>query len=233
MLAGFLSIIHAASGHFILSAQLIMLSMILDGFDGNIARLLKGTSRFGGEFDTYVDIMSFGIAPALLSYWYVFHDKGLLGLLLCSAMVLFGMARLSRFRVADPFRGLHGYVGLPITVNAGWIALLVYIVESQGGGWMNLHQGPMAVVAWTVSMLFVFLQVSNLHYTKPAKHWIFIIPSALLILVMFLDMKVGASAAFGMCLYGLFYAFISPFLPRHTMEALPEELEDSEAEVEA
>jgi len=227
MLAGFFSIIQAASGHYLVSAQLIMLSMSLDGFDGNIARLLKGTSKFGGEFDTYVDIMSFGIAPALLSYWYVLHDQGWMGLLLCSAMVLSGMTRLSRFRIADPFRGLHGYVGLPITVNAGWIALLVYIVETQGAAWLSLQHGPVAVMAWTVSVLFLLLQVSNFHYTKPAKHWIFIMPSALLILMMFLDMKVGAAAAAGMCLYGLFYAFVSPFLPNH------HEVEDSEVEAEA
>lgn len=219
MLAGFASIIMGAEkteASFLIAAQLIMLSMILDGFDGNIARLIKGTSKFGGEFDTYVDIMSFGVAPALLSYWTVMHNFGTLGLLFSASILLSGMMRLSRFRVMDDDRGMRGYTGLPITVNAAWVALILYIVLSGhvGLGIEDLRSGIFSVVVWSISAALVILQVSNVQYSKPTKHWIFIIPSAILILGLFLDLHVGAICAIGMCAYGLFYAFVSPLLPR-------------------
>ena len=229
MLAGFFSIIQGAEGNFLLSAQLIMLSMILDGFDGNVARLLKGTSDFGGEFDTFVDIMSFGVAPALLSYWYVLHDAGIMGLMLCSSVVLSGMLRLSRFRSVDPFRGARGYCGLPITVNAAWVALMIYIAESGGHpAWFTLQSGPVATLCWMVMGALILLQVSTLHYSKPTKSWLFIIPAALLIVMLFLDLNVGVASALGMCLYGLFYAFISPFVPKAVVEMLDDTDDEEE-----
>ena len=72
--AGVVSILASVQGRFLLGAQLIFVSLILDGLDGTLARLLRGQSDFGGELDTFVDITSFGIAPAVLLY---FHDGGL------------------------------------------------------------------------------------------------------------------------------------------------------------
>ena len=80
MFAGFYSLIHSANGHFLAASQMIMLALILDGFDGNVARLLKSTSKFGGEFDTFVDILAFGIAPAFLAYQTALHEYGVWGL---------------------------------------------------------------------------------------------------------------------------------------------------------
>ena len=131
MLAGFYCIVACATGHYMVAAQLIMLSMILDGLDGNLARLLKGTSQFGAELDTYVDMTSFGVAPALLAYLVVLKDFGFLGMLLASSIVLSGVIRLSRFRVIDPYRGQRGYQGLPITVNAIWLNTGISISSSK------------------------------------------------------------------------------------------------------
>ena len=226
MLAGFISILKAASGEYFDAAQLIMLSMILDGFDGNIARKLKGTSQFGAEFDTFVDIMSFGIAPALLAYQAVLHEFGVFGLMLSSAIVLSGMWRLSRFRLVDPHRGMKGFLGLPITVNAAWVALVVYMAELSET--FSLFEGWTATLAWGCSSLMILLQVSHLHYGKPMKHWIFFIPGAAVVLGLFMHNHIGLACAAGMCIYGLFYAFVSPFLPK-TEVLLEEDGEEEEA----
>ena len=217
MVAGFLSILKAASGEFMLSSQLIMLSMILDGIDGNLARWIKGTSKFGAEVDTYVDIMSFGIAPAVLSYHAVLHGFGISGLVLSTAMVFFGIMRLSRFRITDKYRGQRGYTGLPITVNAGIIVLSVFIVESGvfSEEVISLSHGPFAAMVWTCSVVFLVLQVSNLQYTKPTKEIIFFLPCVFLVLLMFLKDEIAVSACIAMCIGGLFYAFVTPFLPKH------------------
>ena len=129
--AGFLAIIHVLQGEFLTAAKLIMLSMLLDGLDGNLARRLKGSSPFGAEMDTYVDLISFGLAPALMAYWSVLKGFGVFGLVLATAMVLSGMLRLARFKVVDPFRGQRGFLGLPITVNGGFLASVFYIVETR------------------------------------------------------------------------------------------------------
>ena len=226
MLAGFISILKAASGEYFDAAQLIMLSMILDGFDGNIARRLNGTSKFGAEFDTFVDIMSFGIAPALLAYQAVLHEFGVFGLMLASAMVLSGMWRLSRFRLVDPHRGLKGFLGLPITVNAAWVALVVYMAELSE--FFSLFEGWSATLAWGCSSLMIFLQVSHLHYGKPTKHWLFFIPGTGVVLGLFMHHHIGLACATGLCLYGLFYAFVSPFLPK-TDVLLDEDGDEEEA----
>ena len=216
MLAGFMSIVVAARGEYLASAQLIMLSMILDGFDGNIARLLKGTTKFGGEFDTYVDIMSFGLAPALLGYWAVLSEFGVWGLTMAAATVLSGMLRLSRFRAMDDDRGMRGYTGLPITVNAAWIALTVYLFHSEHLplGPEAMGQWPVALLVWSVSGALLVLQISNVRYGKPTKRLVFIIPSAVLTMGLFLKLHFGVVCALGMCAYGVAYAFLSPFLPR-------------------
>jgi len=136
MLSGFLSIVYVVQAFqlvndpmkmntcFLDAAKLIMLAMILDGIDGNVARWLKGTSEFGAELDTYVDMTAFGLAPAILIFAVAMKDDtpSLIRVLLPSAVALSGVVRLARFKVADPLRGQGGYGGLPITANAGWVA---------------------------------------------------------------------------------------------------------------
>ena len=105
MLAGFLSILVTIEGMrsnephlYRLAAQLIMLSMILDGIDGNLARFVKGESDFGAELDTYVDLTAFGIAPAILIFAVSMQtQEPLMRVLLPSAVALSGVVRLARF----------------------------------------------------------------------------------------------------------------------------------------
>jgi CDP-diacylglycerol--serine O-phosphatidyltransferase len=216
MFAGLFSLIQAAQGQYLLAAQMIMLALILDGFDGNLARLLRSTSKFGAEFDTFVDILAFGIAPAFLAYQTGLHAYGVWGLILTSAIVFSGMARLSRFRLVDPFRGQQGFLGLPITINASWIALTTYLVESNA--WFLAREdythGKVAMVLWGCSTALIILQVSTFRYGKPSKSWAMFIPGVVLVLTLLLEPeKLGPVAAAVMCLYALYYAFVSFWLP--------------------
>ena len=218
MFAGFYSLIHSANGHFLAASQMIMLALILDGFDGNVARLLKSTSKFGGEFDTFVDILAFGIAPAFLAYQTALHEYGVWGLFLSSTIVFSGMSRLSRFRLVDPFRGQHGFLGLPITINASWIALTTYLVERQAWffGPEDYTHGPVAMVLWGCSTALIILQVSTFRYGKPTKSWWFFIPGVCMVVTLLVEPEeFGPVAALVMAIYALFYAFISFWLPKH------------------
>jgi CDP-diacylglycerol--serine O-phosphatidyltransferase len=217
MVAGVMSLLEAATGNLFASAQLIMLSMILDGLDGQVARSLKATSAFGAELDTFVDIVSFGVAPAFLAWSAALHEYGALGVILVCSIVLSGASRLARFRIVDPQRGQQGYLGLPITVLGGWLAVVVLISESAlfQPDWMSLVDGPMATLTWTVTVMFVLLQVSHLRYEKPTKIPILFGASLVAVVCLFLTREIAVAAAVAIAAAMFLYGFVTPFLPKH------------------
>jgi CDP-diacylglycerol--serine O-phosphatidyltransferase len=222
MLAGFLSMLVTVEGmrtgnshRYLESAQLIMLAMILDGLDGNVARMLHGLSEFGSELDTYVDLTAFGISPALLIFAVTLQGEPLWRVVLPSAVALSGVVRLARFKVKDPLRGQGGYAGLPITANAAWVATFVYISESPPRESFSLNHGRVAALFLTGIMLFIVLQVTNLHYPKPTKKAYLFIPC--LVLVGFFlcpYRKVAVVAAVTMIVLGLAYIVFGPLFVR-------------------
>lgn len=231
LIAGFFSILKSIEGDFMLASQFIMLSMILDGLDGNISRWIKASSAFGAELDTFVDITSFGVAPAVLAYQVLFNRLGAFGLVFVSLIVLSGALRLARFKVIDPYHGQHGYMGLPITVNAGWIAMAVFLNQSGmlDERFFSLAKGPSAAVMWSCSLAMILLQVSRVHYTKPTKGVVWFAFCCFAVSMLFLRTHVAVGAAFGMVVYGFVYTFVMPLLPRHTV-ILDEEDEEEVSE---
>ncbi len=212
-----LSLIKAGEGEFAQAAQYIMLCLVLDGLDGNVARWCRGQTKFGAELDTFVDIIGYGVAPAMLAYNLVMKDHGLMGLAFVSFTVMSGAMRLARFRVIDPFRGQHGYLGLPITVNAGWVAMFVFSAQSGllREDFFNLTAGPLAALVWMISTVFVALQVSTVRYAKPTKAPLFFFAGIAMVLMLFLKAEVAVISALAICGYGFFYGLVSPFLPQH------------------
>ncbi len=227
MLAGVFSMLASAAGDFILAAQLIMVSMILDGLDGTLARLLRSTSQFGAELDTFVDMTSFGLAPAILLYHLMLKNEGILGLAVVSAIVLSGVSRLSRFRVVDPYRGQRGYLGLPITTAAGWIASLVIASQNSlfNDTWLSLEHGPVATLFWVSTLIMIVLQLSHVRYIKPTKKPVVFVPFTVVLILLFLNGPVAIWAAFMLAGYGFWYAFISPFYRRQHAVLAPAEEE--------
>lgn len=222
MLSGFLSILltvqgmQMESGHpgayYSWAAQLIMLAMILDGLDGNLARWLKGKSEFGAELDTYVDLTAFGIAPAILVFAVSLQNQDIFWrVLLPSAVALSGVVRLARFKVKDPLRGQGGYAGLPITANAAWVSLFVFITLTPPRDVFSLNQGPVAVLFLTGVIVFIVLQVTNLHYPKPTKNTaMFLLCAVLVVLLICLRQRSAAKIAAIMMGMGGIYVVIGP-----------------------
>lgn len=210
-----LSLIYAMEGEFVASAQFIMLCLVFDGLDGNVARWFRGSTKFGAELDTFVDIIGYGVAPALLAYNVVMKDHGLWGLAYVCFAPMSGALRLARFRIIDPHRGQRGYTGLPITVNAGWVAMLVFITHSGlvREDLFTLSSGPLAALAWTISTVMLVLQVSTVRYSKPTKAPLFFFAGISMVLMLFLRAEIALVSALALCAYGLFYAFVSPFFP--------------------
>jgi CDP-diacylglycerol--serine O-phosphatidyltransferase len=220
MLAGFLSILLTVEGmrtgsrfpHYRWAAQLIMLAMILDGLDGNLARWLKSTSPFGAELDTYVDLTAFGIAPAVLVFAVVLKSQDAVWrVVLPSAVALSGVVRLARFKVRDPLRGQGGYEGLPITANAAWVALFVFVSLSWPSSRFSLDRGPVAALFLAGILIFIVLQVTNLRYPKPTKKVFLFIPCIVLVaLLLVLAGRPAVAVALVMMGLGMGYVLIGP-----------------------
>ncbi len=105
------------------AVQLIIAAAVLDALDGRIARALKGTSKFGAEFDSLADFVDFGVAPALLLYQFSLHDIKGLGWIAVMTFAVAAALRLARFNVAidDPNKpAWHGnfFVGMPAPAGA-------------------------------------------------------------------------------------------------------------------
>ncbi len=122
---GVISVINAAGGYFLKSFYLILLALFFDGLDGRIARLTKTTSKFGAEFDSLADIVSFGIAPAMLFFFSVGENFHKLGSLIAAVYVVFGAIRLARFNVTSPSTEPSVFIGLPIPTAAIFTSSLV------------------------------------------------------------------------------------------------------------
>lgn len=227
--AGVGSILAAGQENFLLSAQLILVSLILDGLDGTLARLLRAQSVFGAELDTFVDLTSFGIAPAVLLYFYPggLQSVPIWGLVLTFLYAMSGAARLSRFRAVDPYRGQRGFLGLPITTAAGFIASYLIALESP---WvldislLSLREGPLATGFWLAMVAMLALQVSRIRYSKPTKNPRVLIPFMLCVVMLFIPAVAIYSAAI-MFAYGIWFAFVSPFFFRRFLAHLPPEEE--------
>ena len=98
---GLSSIKFALDGKYELSIIAIVFSALIDGLDGRIARLIKGTSKVGKELDSLTDVISFGVAPAFIMYFWSLNNLGKIGWLICLIYVVCVALRLARFNVSS------------------------------------------------------------------------------------------------------------------------------------
>ncbi len=160
---GFYSMTLSQSGEFTGAAIAIFFAVFFDCFDGRVARLTKTQSEFGVELDSLADVMSFGLAPALLVYLWMLQPLGMLGLFIAFAFATCGALRLARFNVLA-HRKIPGsskfFVGLPIPLGAGMIVALVLAHES--GPLPLLDRSPWGIAL--IVLLLAALMVSNVRY---------------------------------------------------------------------
>lgn len=131
ILLGFYAIISGLGGGFQRAAVLIFLAGVLDALDGRVARLTGTESTFGREFDSLADVLTFGMAPALLVYSSLTRDFGRLGWLVPLFYLLCAAARLARFNVQTRTMESRYFVGLPTPVAAGSLAALLLFAHNR------------------------------------------------------------------------------------------------------
>jgi CDP-diacylglycerol--serine O-phosphatidyltransferase len=146
--AGLTGIRMAFENRYGLALAAIVFAAILDGIDGRLARLLKGTSRFGAELDSLSDFINFGVAPALILYFWGLHDLKSAGWIAAMAFAICAALRLARFNVMidDPDRpawASNFFVGVPAPAGAIIVLLPIYtaflgLPRSQFLTWLTL-----------------------------------------------------------------------------------------------
>jgi len=141
---GFLGIVAAAEGHFERACVLLFIAALCDLADGQLARLLNASSKFGMELDSLSDVVSFGIAPAVLVYLSVLRDLGWPGAVIAAAYVLCGALRLARYNVDTKPISQLTFLGCPIPIACGYIISMVMVRESLPGWGIAVGTGLVA-----------------------------------------------------------------------------------------
>jgi CDP-diacylglycerol--serine O-phosphatidyltransferase len=133
LFCGFYSIIASMKGMHEIAALAILIAIVLDSLDGRIARMTHTTSRFGGEYDSLCDLVSFGVAPALMIYNWSLFSFGKWGWLVAFLFVVCGALRLARFNVQVGIIDSRCFNGLPIPGGAAVLATFVMLFYYLGG----------------------------------------------------------------------------------------------------
>jgi len=164
---GFWAIVSAFNGNFRWAGWFIVFAGILDMLDGRVARLSGTGTRFGAELDSLVDVISFGVAPALLMYFLDFSNAGRFAWILCYIYVVAVALRLARFNVLSAGKPSTGwFTGMPSP--AAGMTLAAYYPFSQTNwyraslAYLDLqHEGLVVLM-----LLLAVLMVSNVKYPK-------------------------------------------------------------------
>jgi CDP-diacylglycerol--serine O-phosphatidyltransferase len=127
MFAGFYSIIASINGEFTIAAISIMIAMLWDTLDGRVARLTNTQSEFGAEYDSLADLVSFGLAPALLVYEWTLSDLGRFGWLAAFIYLACAALRLARFNTQVGSADKRYFQGFPSPAAAGVIATMIWL----------------------------------------------------------------------------------------------------------
>jgi len=160
--SGVTAIRMATEDRYELAVAAIIFAIILDALDGRVARLLKGTSRFGAELDSLADFVNFGVAPAMVIYLWSLQSLKSIGWIVCLGLAICCAARLARFNVAldDPDKPAWTagfFTGVPAPAGAGLALLPMYL------GFLGLIDGQSLAAAILLFTGFVgFLMVSRI-----------------------------------------------------------------------
>lgn len=158
MFFGFYAIIRSIEGDYITASYAIVAAAVFDLLDGRVARMTRSTSEFGSQYDSLCDLISFGLAPALLLFFWALQPFGRVGWLASFFFAACGALRLARFNVQKGVLSKSYFQGLPIPMAAGIVASSV----------MAFHDLEIdASRSWTllgITFLLGFVMVSNFPY---------------------------------------------------------------------
>jgi CDP-diacylglycerol---serine O-phosphatidyltransferase len=211
--AGYYAIAQAIQGtaaepwHFDMAAKAIGVAIVFDFFDGGIARLTNTASDFGRELDSLADVITFGVAPAVLAWMWGFRMLPMegnldwrtqvirIGAVMTFAFVLAGASRLARFNIqvnpqpSNPGRpGRKYFVGMPIPAGAGTIAAVVHLVQGTPLQiwWLSCGWGVfLAIISFLMVSTWRFFSFKGINFRQPQNfRWIIVMGIAIALIIL-------------------------------------------------
>lgn len=164
LFSGYYAIVAAAHGDFASAATAVFVAMVLDAADGRVARLTRTESNFGAQYDSLSDMVAFGVAPAMLAFFWGLTTLGKIGWAATFVYAACAALRLARFNVAPDN---SSFTGLASPAAAAIVAGSVWVLQDQGIGPQSGHW--ISYLAAAVLVGVGLLMVSNLTYFSPKK----------------------------------------------------------------
>lgn len=161
LFAGFYAIVQAMDGQFELAPAAIFIAMIMDGLDGRVARWTNTESDFGAQYDSLADMVSFGLAPALVMYQWALSGLGKLGWLAAFLYAACAALRLARFNVQHDVTDKRYFTGLPSPSAAALVMGLVWAMNASG-----IPGKEQVLLALGFTIYAAVAMVSNMRYSS-------------------------------------------------------------------
>ena len=177
---GLTSIRFALDGRFELAIIAILFAALIDGLDGRIARLIRGTSKVGKELDSLTDMISFGVAPAFIMYFWKLNTLGRFGWLLCLVYVICVALRLARFNInsnQEPSWRDNFFEGVPSPAG-GILVLTPLIISLSGFNFVQLNYDLMVPIFFIATSFLLISKFPSYSFKKiviPRKTTIFLL----------------------------------------------------------
>jgi CDP-diacylglycerol--serine O-phosphatidyltransferase len=196
MLLGFYAVVLGLRGRFEVAALLIFAAAILDSLDGRIARMTGTESDFGEQYDSLADLVTFGMAPALLSYLWGLEELGRAGWLAPLFYLVCAATRLARFNVQTRKVDKRYFVGLPSPAAAGAVASILFVVPDRDWKpWFNLFLlGALLVIAVLMVSTFRYPSGKQIDLRRAMSYRI-VLPIAAVVLLLAYEPKAFLVAA--------------------------------------
>ena len=194
MFCGYLAIMYAVTGRMSHAFWAVFIALILDGLDGRVARKLNATSPFGMEFDSFSDLVSFGVAPAVMIYHWSMHSQAQdFGIFISFIYLTCAASRLARFNISTS--NLHGFTGLPTPGAAGAAIALIHFIGTSNPDVTNnttilwLSSACMICLAVLMVSKISFFSIKTLNFRRP--HILLQFASASILALIWYNHRIG------------------------------------------
>ena len=166
LFCGFYAVIASIKGSFEIAAMSIFFAMLWDALDGRVARMTNTQSAFGAEYDSMADLISFGVAPAILVYQWALSGMGKIGWMAAFVYAACAALRLARFNTQVSTADKRYFQGLPSPAAAAVLAGMIGLYEwLPGQGYeLGLSTTSENTIGWLIAVVSGILMVSNVRY---------------------------------------------------------------------
>lgn len=226
LFSGFYAVVMSMNNHFESAAIAIFIAMVFDGLDGRVARITNTQSDFGAEYDSMADMVSFGMAPALVAYNYGLTELGKIGWLAAFIYVAGAALRLARFNTQVGTADKRFFQGLASPAAAALVAGMVWV-----GVDYDFNGNDISIIVAVITGLSGILMVSNFKYNSFKEvDWHGKVPFVAILVVLLIFVVVSTAPSLVLFLVFVLYAFAGPINTFRTVDKIT--LEDVVGETE-